>query len=126
MIRKISLFFELKATLTVTSTCQIMPSSLPPLGRQKNCNSCSRSNGCIQDEDTVQCRPSAFVFFALIYPLQALLSTFQLQITLVKGYLKFYYLQSIKCVIKNDINLKDTLTMKTRHATDVIFVCLEL
>ena len=54
MIRKISFFFELKATLTVTSTCQIMLSSLPSLGRQKISNSSSRTNGCIQDEDTMQ------------------------------------------------------------------------
>lgn len=76
MNRKISFFFELKATLTVTSTCQIMLSSLPSLGRQKISNSSSQTNGCIQDEYTVQCRPSAFVFFALIYPLQAFLSTY--------------------------------------------------
>ena len=38
MIRKTSFFFELKATLTVTSTCQIMPSSFTPMGRQKICN----------------------------------------------------------------------------------------
>ena len=64
MIRKISFFFELKATLTVTSTCQIMPSSLPPLGRQKISDSGFRTNGCIQDENTVQSRPSAFFFFS--------------------------------------------------------------
>ena len=54
----------------------VMPSSLPPLGRQKVSNGGSRTNGCIQDENTVQCGPSAFVFFSLIYPPQALLSTY--------------------------------------------------